>query len=251
MKVCILIGSAEHPFFREGSDILRKHYVGISENIEVWSYMGGSSDELSVSDNTIVVPEDPREYSLCFIRALEWVMRERKPDVICKTNTSLVLNIRNLSDFINHTYRSGTFYGYGLYYTQTTHSFPYIPGFFWLFSKDIARVFVDSFDDAYNKILPLWTSGELIIPGPIPDDIIITDIIGSRGLWRMDIPDKIISIYPFFTYIESDPERVTEQDFRSALAVRTRMPGLDYDERYRLELPLTAILSKYLNSSEK
>ena len=249
MKLCILIGSAEHQFFQKGSVMLQKCYNNFSEeSIEIWSYRGGGSDGITIIDNTIMVPEDPREYGLCFIRALEWVIKERKPDIICKTNTSLVLNIPNLLDFVNQSfYNMDLFYGYGIYYTQTTHPFPYIPGFFWLFSKDIAQIFINNFDNTYNKILPLWTSGDLIIPGAIPDDILITDIIGSFNIWRMDIPEKIMSIYPFFKDIPPDFKNIEECNFEKYIAIRTRMPGIDYDDRYRLELPLTLLIANHLN----
>ena len=185
-KIIILVLTSDtYPSYRNHLAQKNTWAEGQSENIKIYFYKAGNDTVLN--NNDLIVKSGSREDEIGYknYEALECVIKKEDFDFLYRTNTSSFINIKNLEDYINNSFRNQDLIYDGMIMSlknkKNNTYIKFVSGSGILFSKKTIEVLIDNKNEYDHS---LW------------EDVAIGELLNKNGIFptkgkRYDIQGNI------------------------------------------------------------
>ncbi len=270
MKIGIFVQSSSQEVYAVDTEILLDYYRKVIDKnnlgIDVFSYQGNndSSSYSFLKENRLFLPADERDTSMVMtelLRNIENIFP--KYDIIIKTNSSTVLNLKKVYEFCHsNEFKKDVFYcalcvktrkyiKKDLYHQESPESIlevdSYPNGNLYMFSKDILHVISSEFSDmhqylsgAYEDEFPHYNEDINVWYG-VPEDFTIGCVLKRNGISVSEL-DFILS----YEYISKMPDAYEKNPY-DVFGISCKM-GFNWKIRKIFEFDLVKLVcSFYMN----
>jgi hypothetical protein len=226
VKAAIFIESAGGEFFQKEAECIISSYnrmiTRYGLDMEVFTYKNCDGGEVRLEDHTILIPGDMRDgWADRIYNVLVYIHEHVDCKWVIKTNTSTVLNLVELDQFMEN--RAPSWYHcIETKFWGESFTLNILPGKFWLFPKEFIPTVIEDF---YNMLPNIdywwdsnWGTNQL---HRAPDDAIISYITTMKN-----IPSEAISEHLIVDIYEewfSGLDNLNPGDLRTAMVFILRM----------------------------
>ena len=270
MKIAIFIECAGGELFEKEADILVDFYNRIIKkydlDIEVFTYKNYDGSEIVVNNNRILIPgqnddQDPnRAWGLRLFDIMNYIYNNVDCDYVIKTNTSSVLNLKELIMFMNSgefINNPGLYCGVLWWYDNKHskyHELSITNGKLWIYPRYYLSEVVESFD-RYKGILDecvTWHNSSFGT-GPeitVPDDSVMTFICKNHNIPTYQVPmSQVVDIYNarYWHDVKSTLSTIDSADPKHAILFIVKI-RVDREDRMKHEIPLLYFTTKVVEN---